>query len=66
MTDVDALAEALYLSVTAPTEEQSRRAVKLAEKIAAGLSPFDVERAKKIAEKRLAIGAGFTGPDLTE
>lgn len=53
-TDVNALAEALYLSVTAPTDEQSSRALKLAETLSAGLSEFDVERAKKIAETRLS------------
>jgi len=52
MTDVDALAEALYLAVTAPSDEQAAKAVELAERIAASLSEFDVERAKKIAQDR--------------
>jgi hypothetical protein len=52
VTDVDALAEALYLAVTAPSDEQAAKAVELAERIAASLSEFDVERAKKIAQDR--------------
>lgn len=50
----DALTEALILSVTAPSDEQSREALALADKIAAGLSEFDVARAKQRAETRLA------------
>lgn len=49
-----ALVEALVLAVTAPTEEQSARAVTLGERIAAGKPEMDVARAKQAAEAALA------------
>lgn len=52
-TPNDALVEALVLAVTAPTEDQSKMAVELAEKIAAGLSEIEVSRAKYHAKCRL-------------
>lgn len=50
----EALTEALVLSVTAPSDQQSREALALADQIAAGLSEFDVARAKDRAETILA------------
>lgn len=50
----DALTEALVLSVTAPSDQQSREALALADQIAAGLNEFDVARAKARAETILA------------
>jgi predicted glycosyltransferase len=46
---VAALARALRLAITAPTDEQSGRAVELAERIAAGMTPEDVAAAKVAA-----------------
>src|SRR5262245_38007330 len=37
MNDIDALAQALALAITAETEEQSQRAVALADQLAAGM-----------------------------
>lgn len=52
-TPVDALEQALYLSVTAPTAEKSKMALEIGEQIASGLSELDVARAKFRAEQRL-------------
>lgn len=52
MTPYKALVEALFLALTAPTEEKSQKAAALAEQIAAGLTPSQVERAKGTALKR--------------
>jgi hypothetical protein len=46
MTDQEALTRALYLSLIAPTEEEAEKATKLAERVAARLSPIEVETAK--------------------
>ncbi len=54
MTSYDALVQALVLAVTAPTEQQSARAVALGEQIAAGMPETDVARAKRDAEAQLA------------
>ena len=48
---IAALSEALMLAIVAPSDEQCRRAVELAEKIAAGMSKFDVARAKRAASE---------------
>ena len=50
----EALALALFLAITAPSEEQAQRATALAEQIAAGMSDDDVEAAKRDAESRAA------------
>lgn len=50
----DALAEALYLAIIAPTDEQSRRATDLAAPLWDQLTELEVQRAKKIAERRVA------------
>ena len=50
---VEALAEALWLSVTAPTDRKSLAALELAERLAAGLSELEVARAKALAEARI-------------
>jgi hypothetical protein len=46
MTDQEALTRALYLALIAPTEEQAEKATKLSDRIAARLSPIQVETAK--------------------
>jgi hypothetical protein len=49
----EALTAALVLAVTAPTDEQSDKALALADQLAAGLSRIEVQRCKKDAEKQL-------------
>ena len=51
--DYDALVMALTLAVTAPNEEKSQEVLSMAEDIASRLSEFEVERAKKEAERNL-------------
>jgi len=55
----DAVVHALVLSVTAPTQEQSERALTLAEELiaAGGLSENDVEVAKRRAEAILGASS---------
>ena len=50
----EALTDALVLSVTAPSHQQSIEALALADRIAAGLTEMDVARAKQRAETILA------------
>lgn len=49
----EALVLALKLAISAPTEEQSKRALADAELFAANLTEIEVERAKKEAEASL-------------
>jgi len=49
MTTQQALTQALILAVTAPTDEQATRAVKLAERIAANCTPAQVTAAQDAA-----------------
>lgn len=51
----EALVEALVLALTAPTEEQSKRASALADEFAAGLSEKQVEDAKRTAKVRARL-----------
>ena len=51
--DYDALVLALKLAISAPTEEQSQRALADAQLFADNLSEIEVERAKKDAEAAL-------------
>lgn len=53
-SSTDALAQALMLSVTAPTEEKSKQALAIAEQLAAGLTEVEVARAKKMAKVLVA------------
>ena len=46
MTRQAALSHALFLSITAPSHEQSQQAVELAEQIASGMTEEQVEAAK--------------------
>jgi hypothetical protein len=48
----EALEQALYLALNAPTDEQAQRASQPAERIAAGMDPVVVERAKAEALER--------------
>ena len=45
----EALAHALALAITAPDDERAESALKIADELAASLSPNDVERAKLAA-----------------
>lgn len=48
-----ALTEALFLAVTAPTRRQSYRALTTAEYLASQMSESEIETAKATAEARL-------------
>lgn len=50
----EALTLALFLAITAPTEEKSEMALALAEELAAGMSADDVRAAKINAKRRAA------------
>jgi hypothetical protein len=47
--DFDALVVALRLAINAPSDEKAKEVIQMAEQIAAGMSEFEVERAKKLA-----------------
>ena len=49
----EAFVYGLLLAVTAPTEEQSKYALELAESIAGHLTDYQIEQAKSDAVKRL-------------
>jgi hypothetical protein len=51
--EFDALVMALRLAVQAPSDEKAKEVIQIAEQIAAGMSEFEVERAKREAEKAL-------------
>ncbi|MDB4726427.1 hypothetical protein OAF54_03230 [bacterium] len=46
-----ALAKALHLAITAPTNDKMDKAIKLADDLAQGLSLADINRAKSFALK---------------
>ena len=46
--DLEACAQALFLALTAPTDELSAQATELAEGFASNLSATEVKKAKKI------------------
>lgn len=50
----EALSEALYLAVVAPTEQQMQRAVNAAAILCDQLPELEVQRAKRMTEDRLA------------
>lgn len=52
-SEVHILVDALLLAVLAPTEEQSLKAVELADRIAVTMSPIEVDIAKRFAEEVL-------------
>ena len=57
LTDLyDALVLALKLAISAPTEEQAKRAITHAQSFADNLSEIEVERAKKEAQEALEGG----------
>jgi hypothetical protein len=53
-TPREALTLALFLAITAPTEEQSERAINLAMELAEGMHADDIRAAKNNARKRAA------------
>lgn len=57
MTPVEALALALALGITAPTDELATECAGMADSIAAGLSEIEVQQAKKTA--LAMVEAGF-------
>lgn len=61
---IDALAQALFLSITAPSEEKSADALELAEQFSNGLNELDVARAKRYAAGGAALAGAF--PTLCE
>ena len=52
-TDLEALTFALVLALTAPTEKQAKKAIDMAEDLAQRLSPKDIAKAKKEAQRLL-------------
>jgi hypothetical protein len=46
MTQLEALTQALYLGIIAPTDEQSERITKLLPDLSLGLSPDEIEQCK--------------------
>jgi hypothetical protein len=52
-TDLEALTLALVLALTAPTEKQAKKAIDMAENLAQRLSPKDITKAKKEAQRLL-------------
>ena len=54
----DALTVALVLAVTAPTDEQSKEAERMAQQIASGMTAKEVDLSKKAAEIVLEIQQG--------
>lgn len=53
---IEALAEALYLAVIAPTEEQMLKAVNLAAKLWDGMPEIDVQKAKLMCQEKVGVG----------
>ena len=54
----DALTVALVLAVTAPSEEQSKEAERMAQQIASGMTAKEVDLSKKAAEVVLETQQG--------
>jgi len=54
----DALTVALVLAVTAPTDEQSKEAERMAQQIASGMTAKEVDLSKKAAEVVLETQQG--------
>jgi len=54
----NALTVALVLAVTAPTEEQSKEAERMAQQIASGMTAKEVDLSKKAAEVVLEFQQG--------
>jgi hypothetical protein len=52
-TDLEALTFALVLAVIAPTKKQAKQAIDMAEYFAGILSPKDIAKAKKEAQRLL-------------
>lgn len=48
-SEVHILVDALLLAVLAPTEEQSLKAIELADRMAVTMSPIEVDIAKRFA-----------------
>ncbi len=50
--DVEALTLALYLAITAPTDEKAAQCVDIAESLASSMSEIDVKRAQRDAQAK--------------
>jgi hypothetical protein len=49
MTQIEALTQALFLAITAPTDKKADKAIKLAEKLSNGLTEYEVQLCKENA-----------------
>ena len=49
MTQIEALTQALFLAITAPTDKKANQAIKLAEQLSIGLAEHEVELCKENA-----------------
>jgi hypothetical protein len=49
MSQIEALTQALFLAITAPTNKKANQAVKLAEQLTIGLAEHEVELCKENA-----------------
>ena len=49
MNQMEALTQALFLAITAPTDKKANQAVKLAEQLSIGLAEHEVELCKENA-----------------
>ena len=52
-SSIDALATILHLAITAPDDEKTDKAIRLADQLASRMSADDVEKAKAAALSRL-------------
>ena len=49
MTQIEALTQALFLAITAPTDKKANQTVKLAQQLTIGLAKHEVELCKENA-----------------
>lgn len=56
MTHTEAFESALWLAVTATTDERTRKALLLADELASGLTETQIKTAMAMVEKRLEAG----------
>lgn len=55
MTQTEAFQSALWLAVTATTDERTRKALLLADELASGLTETQIKTAMAMVEKRLEV-----------
>jgi len=49
MTQIEALTQALFLAITAPTDKKANQAIKLANELSIGLTEYEIELCKENA-----------------